>query len=575
MVSEDIDPDEANKAATKIQAAFRGKKERQQSASSSSAIIVGLRMRPFVPADYITTVSSSSRKTLSSGKDQVPCFIFRDNLVSVCKESQLDEKSKSEGPWKFDLAMDSSDSSKETFVDNDKCYQLMGRRMIDDVLNGFNTCLFCYGQTGTGKTTTIMGDPQNGPGLLRRLLDDVFIEANKMKQSGANVTIELQMLEVYNEELNDLLLDKGAPKQKLVPRILPAGVTIQGAATKLVQNANEVQKFIDFGNGNRVVAATAMNPQSSRGHTVVRLMLTKSGGEDGSVLKSEIYFADLAGHENIKTTQVTGDRLKELSFINGSLMWLQTALHGMATSKSKSGKVDFFQFRNSKLTLLLSNALTGNSRTSVIVTLSPSTIHFETSLSSIKFAVEVKGIKMTVTSSAGIDPQVLIRKLQKENDELRSQLAAASAGTIPSALTDSDECAQLRATVAELEEKLRSSGASSTRVVEDDALKAKVAELEAKLASRDYKKIVELEAKLASKSREEEDLRRQLAQLRSPSLEGSKNISDMSLSISYSDFRIPSEIMDQMHRALELSRQNVAELSNILQATRKSSLAIT
>uniref|UniRef100_A0A7S0FWA5 Kinesin motor domain-containing protein n=1 Tax=Pyrodinium bahamense TaxID=73915 RepID=A0A7S0FWA5_9DINO len=475
---------ELENAATKIQAVFRGKQAREEN-NGSAAITVGLRMRPFVPHE-------------KKHGEPKPCIEIADNIVKVVPAAGLDDKDSKEGPWKFDLAMDSSVSTSPVFVNNEKCYQLMGRRMIEDILQGFNTCLFCYGQTGTGKTTTIMGDPTNGPGLLRRLLDDIFAEAGTMRQGGCQVDITVQMLEVYNEELNDLLLEKGKEKKKIETHKLPSGVEVKGATTKVVQSADECQQLIDYGNSNKTIAATNMNPQSSRGHTVFKLEFRKTGGPDGTRLKSEVYFADLAGHENIKTTAVTGDRLKELTFINGSLMWLQNALHSMAEASAKGGnqKVDFSKFRNSKLTLLLSNALTGNSKTAVIVTLSPSIDHFETSLSSIKFAIEVKGIKVKATSTAGKDPKAVIAKLEQENKELKEKLAAAQAGS------EGPETQALKDEITSLKEQLAAAGGSggpgdqalrdeehlgatqpSSARPDTKAFQAKVAELQFKLVA--------------------------------------------------------------------------------------------
>jgi len=169
---------------------------------------------------------------------------------------------------------------------------------------------------------------------------------------------------------------------------------------------------------------------------IFKLFLHKSGGEDGTVLKSEVYFADLAGHENIKLTAVAGDRLTELKNINTSLMYLQRAIHSLATSSAGKGKrsttassqVNFSVFRNSELTLLLANGLTGNSKAAVIVTLSPAAQHFSTSLSSIEFGLEVKGIKMDVHSTVTVDPASQIKKLEAEVKSLKAKLAAALAG---------------------------------------------------------------------------------------------------------------------------------------------------
>lgn len=406
-------------AALKIQRLFRGKKAKQ-SIDNSSAIIVGVRMRPLVPHE----------------KGQTACFKLEDKAVYVVPQPGMEEKAKKLGPWKFDFAMDSSDKTKDDFVSNDKCYQLMGRNMVDHALAGFNTCLFCYGQTGTGKTTTIYGDPENGEGLLYRMLEDIFIETQKLRAEGATVELEVNMVEVYNEGLFDLLIKKGTPPKKVDLMVLPSGVSMKGAESRIVTAADECKKIIESGQGNRHVAATQMNPQSSRGHTVFKLTLKKSGGPDGKVMNSEIYLADLAGHENIKTTQVTGDRLQELTNINSSLMALTQALKAMASMKPGK-KVDFHIFRGSKLTLLLSPALTGNSRTNVIITLSPALSHMDTTLDALEIGKQAKYIKITAKAHVSNDPKKVINKLEHEVASLKKKLAAARKGNgAPPSMSD-------------------------------------------------------------------------------------------------------------------------------------------
>eukprot|EP00928_Gymnodinium_smaydae_P020059 TRINITY_DN17745_c0_g1_i2.p1 TRINITY_DN17745_c0_g1~~TRINITY_DN17745_c0_g1_i2.p1 ORF type:complete len:570 (+),score=156.17 TRINITY_DN17745_c0_g1_i2:235-1710(+) len=351
--------------------------------------------------------------------------------------------------------MDSSDDTLKQFVSNERCYEHMGKPMLELAMKGYNVCLFCYGQTGTGKTTTIMGDAHVGKGLLPQLLEDLFKRADEMRSQGASVDLNLQMMEVYNETIHDLLIPKEKREQgkgKVETHVLPAGVLISGAETIKVERLEDCMRLIDVGNGNRVVATTEMNPQSSRGHSVIKLTFVRSGGEDHTVLSSEIYFADLAGHENERLTKVKGEHLKELSYINSSLMWLQNCIHavGEAGEKNHSGRrrsvcmprhrssihapdgspnaarTDLSKFRNSKLTLLLANAMTGNSCTAVIVTLSPAAGHYETSLSSLKFAAEVKGIKMEAKANVQQEPpDVIIKRLQDEITELRQHGAAA------------------------------------------------------------------------------------------------------------------------------------------------------
>eukprot|EP00927_Polykrikos_kofoidii_P004661 TRINITY_DN11846_c0_g1_i1.p1 TRINITY_DN11846_c0_g1~~TRINITY_DN11846_c0_g1_i1.p1 ORF type:complete len:1073 (+),score=234.63 TRINITY_DN11846_c0_g1_i1:25-3243(+) len=404
----------------------------------AEAITVGVRLRPLVPHEH----------------GQKPCFAIKETDVSIIQGVVENVK---DGPWRFDYAMDSSAEAIDK-VDNKRCYELMGRRMVDQVLDGFNTCLFCYGQTGTGKTTTIMGDPMNGKGLLPMLLGDICEEADAMRARGCDVSLDAQMMEVYNEKINDLLVAKKGVGKPIHTHAMPTGVVIKGAEIRSVKTVEECIDVIEHGNSMKTVAATMMNPQSSRGHTVFKLSVHKSGGEDMTTLNAEVYFADLAGHENEKTTKVQGERLTELAFINKSLMWLQNAIHGLCkdahsprrpkeaegdhkgdkdhheqpVQKVAKKKIDLGKFRNSQLTMLLANAMTGNSRTAVIVTLSPATAHFDTTLGSLKFAAEAKSIKMEVVTTVKQDPQSVIKHLQDEVKQLKVQLAVSQGVQDPS-----------------------------------------------------------------------------------------------------------------------------------------------
>jgi len=388
--------------------------------SESASIKVGMRMRPLVGHE----------------KGQKPCISISGQQIDIIHanlSSEDQEQYEGEGPFAFDVVMDSSDKSSPDYVDNNKCYELMGKPLVEQVLLGYNACLFCYGQTGTGKTATMMGYEDLGSGLLPRMLGDMCTKADEMRKQGCKVTLTVQMLEVYNDEINDLLVDRDKwEKVNVKTRVLPSGVIIQGASERQVETLDECIKIMDEGTERKTIAATKMNPHSSRGHTVFKLTIEKSGGADAKKLKAEVYFADLAGHENIKTTAVTGQRLTELKHINGSLMYLQRAISEPARLSSSGGKGrkgnTYSPFRNSELTVLLANGLVGNSKAYVIVTLSPAAAHFDTSYSSIEFGLEVKGVKLEVSANVAVDPVQQVKALQAEVAQLKKALAEAQAG---------------------------------------------------------------------------------------------------------------------------------------------------
>eukprot|EP00930_Biecheleria_cincta_P040102 TRINITY_DN2750_c0_g1_i1.p1 TRINITY_DN2750_c0_g1~~TRINITY_DN2750_c0_g1_i1.p1 ORF type:complete len:1671 (+),score=338.01 TRINITY_DN2750_c0_g1_i1:189-5201(+) len=391
---------------------------------SKVAILVGLRMRPLVDHE----------------QGQLPCLGISGNRIDVISENLAQEdrgQHAGKGPYMFDIVMDSSNPASSDYVSNDKCYELMGRPLVEQAFKGYNTCLFCYGQTGTGKTATVMGNQELGQGLLPRLLGDICDEADKLRQAGSKVSLAIQMLEVYNESINDLLIDRSKWKNvRIKTQVLPEGVKLQGASLRYVDTVDSCLKVLWEGQRRQTFAKTKMNPASSRGHLVFKLCIDISEpnvtqSSTGTTRHAEVYFADLAGHENIKTTEVAGQQLGELRHINSSLMYLQRAISDMAKQsrgRRTSRKTNFMHFRNSELTLLLANGLVGNSKAYLIVTMSPSAAHCDASLDSIEFALEVKGIKLAVSANVAVDPadeaarlQLIVEDLTRQVEERRSE----------------------------------------------------------------------------------------------------------------------------------------------------------
>ncbi|CAK9101901.1 Kinesin-like protein KIF13B (Kinesin-like protein GAKIN) [Durusdinium trenchii] len=354
--------------------------------------------------------------------------------------------------------MDSTDPDAPDYVSQDRCYDLMAKRMVDHVLGGYFSCLFCYGQTGTGKTTTIMGkvEPVSKQGLLLRLMNDLFSEMTALQDEGLEVHCKVQMLEVYNEKVRDLLVPMNGnskdgksrhhPEVHVHPKL---GVYVKGVADEPVDSFENCVQLIEYGNTMKTVAATAMNAKSSRAHTIFKLMVEKRGGSDNTIVTSEAFFVDLAGRENEKTTKVSGERLVELTFINQSLMWLASCIQALAKPETRKSMVPgagtgnlMSRFRNSKLTLLLSNALSGNSKTSMIGTLSPALANFEESYSTLTFASTVKNIKIKAKPASAVDKDALVKSLQEELQALKEQLAASEEKVHADALTDKLEATE-------------------------------------------------------------------------------------------------------------------------------------
>ena len=421
-----------------------------EKANNDETVFVGVRLRPFLGYEA-----------------RQHCFTASRNVISV----RAPDRKKSD--FAFDCVMDSTDASKPSYVSQEKCYDMIGRRIVQHSISGYHACLFCYGQTGSGKTFSCMGKKGEAEqGLLPRLLQDLLSQmeslpsgqarvpqpdtpANKndysftyclpvpclkpesplrSMQKTPQVHCRAQILEVYNEKLRDLLSDKDsakAPEIHVHPRV---GVYVDGAIDMQIDSMAQLQKVLDTGMSRASVASTARNPKSSRGHVIFRLLMEKHE-EDHTVVSSELFCVDLAGRENEKTTKVTGENFVELTFINRSLMWLSQCIQALgrqARKRSSSGSSGALEgssrarFRNSKLTLLLINALTGNSKTCLLATVSPAVVNLDESLVTLNFASTVKSIKVAARRAAKMDKDSLIQSL---NDELQSLKEQLSKGT--------------------------------------------------------------------------------------------------------------------------------------------------
>lgn len=187
--------------------------------------------------------------------------------------------------------MDSTNARSVDFVSQERCYQLMAEKMVEHALQGYSTCLFCYGQTGTGKTTTILGKskPSSEQGLLLRLVADLFQQVKVLADQGNHAQCRVQIVEVHNEKVRDLLTEtpvptSPTPEVHVHPQL---GVYLKHVLDQPVHSLEACLKLIDEASNRQTVAPTAMNARSSRGHTVYKLSVEKHGS-DNTVMTSEV-----------------------------------------------------------------------------------------------------------------------------------------------------------------------------------------------------------------------------------------------------------------------------------------------
>jgi len=254
--------------------------------------------------------------------------------------------------------------------------------IVQSSLDGYNTCIFCYGQTGTGKTFTMYGGKtQETRGLVPRILQEVFAQCQAIEGS---CSVHISVLELYRDSLRDLAGDGGDSL-----RILQDArgiIKVPEAGCIEVASAKEADVILQQALQQRCVGATKMNAESSRSHLIVEVTIERDFGARGCVT-AKLSLVDLAGSERVKKSGVQGDAMKEAQAINTSLTSLVNVIEMLS-----QGEKNRVPYRDHKLTLLMSNSLGGNSKTLMIVNLSPSESNAEESVSSLRYAARAKMI---------------------------------------------------------------------------------------------------------------------------------------------------------------------------------------
>lgn len=258
------------------------------------------------------------------------------------------------------------------------------------VLDGYNVCIFAYGQTGTGKTFTMEGT-EDARGVNFRTLEELFRIISE-RQKLCRYDVSVSVLEVYNEQIRDLLVSGAQPgvaAKRLEIRQLGEGIHhVPGLVEAHVNNMTEVWEVLQTGSNARAVGSTNANEHSSRSHCIHCVMVKGENLLNGECTRSKLWLVDLAGSERVTKTEVQGERLKETQNINRSLSALGDVISALAT------KSPHIPFRNSKLTHLLQDSLGGDSKTLMFVQISPNENDLGETLCSLNFASRVRGIEL-------------------------------------------------------------------------------------------------------------------------------------------------------------------------------------
>ncbi|XP_067466910.1 kinesin-like protein KIF11 isoform X2 [Thunnus thynnus] len=304
--------------------------------------------------------------------------------------------------------------------------------ILNEVIMGYNCTVFAYGQTGTGKTFTMEGERspdeqftwEEDPlaGIIPRTLHQIF---EKLSENGTEFSVKVSLLEIYNEELFDLLSPSEDVNERLQlfddPRN-KRGVVVKGLEEVTVHNKDEVYQILERGAAKRRTASTLMNAYSSRSHSVFSVTIhMKEITLDGEELVKigKLNLVDLAGSENIGRSGAVDKRAREAGNINQSLLTLGRVITALVEKRPH------IPYRESKLTRILQDSLGGRTKTSIIATVSPSSSNLEETLSTLEYASRAKNIMNKPEVNQKLTKRTLIKEYTEEIERLKRDLAAA------------------------------------------------------------------------------------------------------------------------------------------------------
>ncbi|XP_077963730.1 kinesin-like protein KIF1A isoform X29 [Gasterosteus aculeatus] len=391
---------------------------------AGASVKVAVRVRPF-----------NSREI---GKDSKCIIQMSGNTTTIVNPKQAkDNKS-----FNFDYSYWSHTSPEDiNYASQVQVYKDIGEEMLLHAFEGYNVCIFAYGQTGAGKSYTMMGkqDVKDQQGIIPLLCEDLFTKFNDNGDNSMSYSVEVSYMEIYCERVRDLLNPKN--KGNLRVREHPLmGPYVEDLSKLAVTSYNDIQDLMDSGNKARTVAATNMNETSSRSHAVFNIIFTQkrhdAETDNTSEKVSKISLVDLAGSERADSTGAKGTRLKEGANINKSLTTLGKVISALAEVDSGSNKnkkkkkvESFIPYRDSVLTWLLRENLGGNSRTAMIAALSPADINYDETLSTLRYADRAKQIRCNAVINE--DPNNrLVRELKEEVSRLKDLLFSQGLGDI-------------------------------------------------------------------------------------------------------------------------------------------------
>eukprot|EP00762_Andalucia_godoyi_P002320 ANDGO_07594.mRNA.1 Kinesin-II 95 kDa subunit len=349
-----------------------------------------------------------SEKEVQRGCQPIVSMDARTGAINLRNPARPNEPDKT---FTFDSVWDWNSAQRAV-------YEGTSAAIVASVLDGYNGTIFAYGQTGAGKSFTMAGkkEPEELRGIIPNAFDYIFKEIQK--EGDKQFLVRASYLEIYNEEIRDLL-GKDHTKRLELKENVDAGVYVKDLTSFICKSVSEIEHVMKVGARNRAVGETNMNAESSRSHSIFTIVIeTSEKGEDGQqhIRVGKLNMVDLAGSERASKTGATGDRLVEGAKINLSLSAL-----GNVISTLVDGKSTHIPYRDSKLTRLLQDSLGGNTKTVMVANIGPADYNFDETLSTLRYANRAKNIKNKPKINE--DPKdAMLREFQQEILRLKSLL---------------------------------------------------------------------------------------------------------------------------------------------------------
>jgi len=319
--------------------------------------------------------------------------------------------------WHFKLDKVLSNASQE------QVFECCAADIVRSVMDGYNGTIMAYGQTGAGKTHTMTGGHVGfaDRGIVPRAISLIYAEA--LARPENNIAIRLSYAEIYNELIFDLLTDVGVQDQSgdfAIVEDARGCIHVRGLSMPVAATEEEALHIFFQGDTNRHVAEHALNKGSTRSHCLFTIYVESRSKVESTekVINSKLQLVDLAGSERLKKTGTDGVMLKEATYINKSLSFLEQVVMALGNKHR-----DHVPYRQSKLTHMLKDSLGGNCKTTMVANVWPEANKIEESASTLRFATRMMRVANEAVRNVNLDPQLLIRKYERQIKDLKQELA--------------------------------------------------------------------------------------------------------------------------------------------------------